>query len=92
MVMTAERKNEVIKGYAQGEKDTGSPEVQIALLTERITGLTEHLRTHKKDNHSRRGLIQMVNRRNKLLKYLRGKSHDRYSEVVKSLNLRAKLD
>lgn len=90
--MTADRKGEIIKSFAKGEKDTGSPEVQIAILTERITSLTDHLRTHKKDNHSRRGLISMVNRRNKLLKYLRNKSHERYSEVVQTLNLRAKLD
>ena len=92
MVMTAERKNELQKKFAQKDGDTGSPEVQIAVLTERITELTEHLRTHKKDHHSRRGLIGMVNNRNRLLKYLRGASHDRYNKIVTELKLRAKLD
>lgn len=92
MTMNVERKQEIIKKFARGEGDTGSPEVQIALLTERITELTNHLRTHKKDNHSRRGLISMVNNRNNLLKYLRSNSHERYSAVVNELSLRAKLD
>lgn len=92
MVMTAERKTEIIKKFAVKEGDTGSPEVQIAVLTERITELTDHLRGHKKDHHSRRGLITMVNSRNKHLKYLRAVSHDRYSKIVTELKLRAKLD
>lgn len=92
MTMTAERKTEIQKKFAQKEGDTGSPEVQIAVLTERITELTEHLRTHKKDHHSRRGLIGMVNNRNRLLKYLRATSHERYSKIVTELKLRAKLD
>ena len=92
MTMTTDRKGEIIKQYSSKDGDTGSPEVQIALLTERITELTDHLRTHGKDNHSRRGLIGMVNRRNKLLKYLRGKDHARYSSIVSALKLRAKLD
>jgi len=92
MVMTAERKTEIIKQYGRKDKDTGSPEVQIAVLTERITELTEHLRTHKKDHHSRRGLIGMVNNRNRLLKFLRTESHERYTKIVVELKLRAKLD
>ena len=90
MVMTEERKTEIIGEFAQGEGDTGSPEVQIALLTERITGLTDHLRTHKKDHHSRRGLLMMVNQRNRLLKYLRRRQISRYRAVVARLKLRAK--
>lgn len=92
MVMTAERKAEIQKKFARKEGDTGCPEVQIAVLTERIVELTDHLRTHKKDHHSRRGLIGMVNNRNRLLKYLRAESHERYTKVVTELKLRAKLD
>ncbi len=92
MSLTIEEKAEIIKQYAIKEGDTGSPEVQIALLTKQIAVLTEHLRDHFKDNHSRRGLIGMVNSRNKLLKYLRSKSHERYTNIVKALELRAKLD
>ena len=92
MALTVEQKAEIMKKYAIKEGDTGSPEVQIAVLTTQIAELTEHLREHKKDNHSRRGLIGMVNTRNKLLKYLRRKSHERYTNIVKSLALRAKLD
>ena len=92
MALEVAKKEEIIKKYAVKDGDTGSPEIQIALLSAQITDLTEHLRTHKKDNHSRRGLIGMVNKRNKLLKYLRGKSHERYSSIVSSLKLRAKLD
>ncbi len=92
MALSPELKTEIIKKFAIKEGDTGSPEVQIAILTNQITELTDHLRTHKKDNHSRRGLIGMVNSRNKLLKFLRRKSHDRYTAIVKALKLRAKLD
>lgn len=92
MVMTAERKTEIMTQHGRKAKDTGSPEVQIAVLTERIVELTDHLRTHKKDHHSRRGLIGMVNNRNRLLKYLRAESHERYTKIVAELKLRAKLD
>ncbi len=90
MVMTAEFKNALIKEYATHEGDTGSPEVQIALLTHRINDLTGHLRTHKKDHHSRRGLLMMVNKRNRLLKYLRKSSLERYRSIVATLKIRAK--
>ena len=92
MSLTIEEKAEIIKKFAIKEGDTGSPEVQIALLSRQIATLTDHLREHHKDNHSRRGLIGMVNTRNKLLKYLRSKSHERYTNIVKALKLRAKLD
>lgn len=92
MTMTVEQKKEIIGKFARAEGDTGSPEVQIAILTTRITELTDHLRTHKKDHHSRRGLIGMVNNRNSLLKFLRKSSHERYTALVSALNLRAKLD
>lgn len=82
-----EEKAKVIKKYARGEKDTGSPEVQIAILSERIKELTGHLGTHKKDNHSRRGLLTMVTKRRKLLNYLERKSKSRYEKVAKSLKL-----
>ena len=86
--MTKERKQEIIATYRRDEKDTGSPEVQIALLTERINNLTEHLKTHKKDNHSRRGLFKMIGKRRNLLNYLAKKDLPRYREIVKQLNLR----
>ena len=86
--MTVERKQEIIKTYRRDEKDTGSPEVQIALLTERINELTEHLKVHKKDNHSRRGLLQMVGKRRNLLNYLAKNDLPKYREVVEKLNLR----
>ena len=91
MAMSAEEKSEIIKKFATNPNDTGSPEVQIAVLSRRIADLTEHLRTHKKDNHSRRGLMGMVNRRNTLLKYVRSVSHERYKNIVAALQLRAKL-
>lgn len=91
MTMSRDEKSEIIKKFATNPNDTGSPEVQIAVLSKRIADLTEHLRTHKKDNHSRRGLMGMVNRRNTLLKYVRGVSHERYKKIVAELNLRAKL-
>ena len=86
--MDKEKKAAIIGKYAVTESDTGSPEVQIALLTERINHLTEHLKIHKKDHHSRRGLLKMVGRRRGLLNYLKKKDIERYREVVKSLNLR----
>ena len=86
--MTKERKQEIIETYKRDEKDTGSPEVQIALLTERINELTEHLKVHKKDNHSRRGLLQMVGKRRNLLNYLAKKDLAKYREIVEKLNLR----
>ena len=86
--MTKERKQEIIETYKREEKDTGSPEVQIALLTERINELTEHLKVHKKDNHSRRGLFKMIGKRRNLLNYLAKKDLPRYREIVKELNLR----
>ena len=86
--MTKERKQEVINSFKRDEKDTGSSEVQIALLTERINELTEHLKVHKKDNHSRRGLFKMIGKRRNLLNYLAKKDLPRYREIVKQLNLR----
>ena len=86
--MTAERKQEIINQYRRDEKDTGSSEVQIALLTERINELTEHLKVHKKDNHSRRGLLKMVGKRRNLLNYLAKKDENAYKELVKRLGLR----
>lgn len=80
-------KTKIIKKFATTKGDTGSPEVQIALLTERIKELTEHLKLHKKDNHSRRGLLKMVSKRRRLLSYLRGSVEDRYKTLIKSLNL-----
>jgi len=86
--MTKERKQELINTHKREENDTGSPEVQIALLTERITELTEHLKIHKKDNHSRRGLLKMVGARRSLLNYLAKKDVQRYRDIVKKLGLR----
>lgn len=86
--MTKERKQEVINTHKREENDTGSPEVQIALLTERINELTEHLKIHKKDNHSRRGLLKMVGKRRNLLNYLSKKDINRYRQIVEKLGLR----
>ncbi|MFW6153700.1 MAG: 30S ribosomal protein S15 [Planctomycetota bacterium] len=88
MSTATEAKQEIIGGHQRHGGDTGSPEVQIALLTTRINHLTDHLRTHKKDHASRRGLLKMVGRRNKLLRYLAGTSVDRYQETVAKLKLR----
>ena len=88
MSITAERKQELIKDYAVKDGDTGSPEVQVAVLTERIVNLTEHLKTHGKDFHSRRGLLMMVGQRRRLLDYLRKKDGKRYECLVKRLGLR----
>ncbi|MGI6136356.1 MAG: 30S ribosomal protein S15 [Clostridiales bacterium] len=86
--MTKERKQEIIKTFGKKDGDTGSPEVQIALLTERILELTAHLNTHKKDHHSRRGLLKMVGQRRSLLDYLRKKDVERYRELISALGLR----
>ena len=86
--MTMERKTEVIETYRRDEKDTGSPEVQIALLTERINELTEHLKANPNDNHSRRGLLKMVGNRRNLLNYLADKDIQRYRDIVAKLGLR----
>jgi len=88
MSMTKDRKTEIIGQYRREATDTGSPEVQIALLTARITELTEHLRTHKKDHASRRGLLMMVSKRSGLLTYLRNKDRNRYLAVISRLGLR----
>jgi small subunit ribosomal protein S15 len=88
MALTAETKNEIVKDYRRDDNDTGSPEVQVALLTHNINSLQEHFRDHKKDHHSRRGLIRMVNQRRKLLDYLNNKDTQRYAELIKRLGLR----
>lgn len=88
MTITAERRQEVIKEHARQDGDTGSPEVQVAILTERIRNLTEHFKGHAKDNHSRRGLLMMVNQRRSLLDYLRKKDRDRYLALIAKLGLR----
>ena len=88
MSITQEDKNTLIKDYATKEGDTGSPEVQVAILTKRIANLTEHFKTHKKDNHSRRGLLKMVSLRRKLLDYVREKDETRYKELIKRLEIR----
>ncbi len=88
MTITAERKTEVIKGNATAKNDTGSPEVQIAILSERIANLTDHFKTHAKDHHSRRGLLKMVSTRRRLLDYLKGKDAKRYSALIAKLGIR----
>jgi len=88
MSITAERKQEVIQEYKTGESDTGSPEVQVAILSECIRNLTEHLQTHKKDFHSRRGLLVMVGQRRSLLDYLKRKNVGRYEQLIQRLGLR----
>jgi len=88
MALTKERKNEVVSAYQRADKDTGSPEVQIAILTTRVSGLTEHLRTHKKDYASRRGLLMMVSRRRRLLDYLKKIDPQRYLDVIRRLDIR----
>ena len=87
-MISKESKAEIIAKYKRDEKDTGSPEVQIALLTERINELTEHLKVHKKDNHSRRGLLKMVGKRRNLLNYLEKNDVEKYREIVEKLGLR----
>jgi len=88
MSVTADKKQELIKGFATKDGDTGSPEVQVAVLTERINNLTDHFKTNKKDHHSRRGLLIMVGRRRRLLDYLKRKDFNRYEGLIKKLGLR----
>ena len=88
MSITTERKGELLREYALHEGDTGSPEVQVAILSERIKNLTEHLQTHSKDFHSRRGLLVMVGQRRRLLDYVKGKDQDRYTSLIQRLGLR----
>ncbi|GMK42692.1 30S ribosomal protein S15 [Paenibacillus sp. CCS19] len=88
MAITQERKNEIIETHKKHASDTGSPEVQVAILTENIVNLTNHLRTHKKDHHSRRGLLKMVGQRRKLLAYLKNNDVRRYSALIEKLGLR----
>ena len=88
MSLSAAQKNEIVQEYQRSESDTGSPEVQIAILTERITNLTEHFKAHKKDNHSRRGLLKMVSQRRRLLDYLHRVDVDRYRKILSALGLR----
>ena len=88
MSLTAERKQSLIKEHATKPNDTGSPEVQVAILTERINGLTEHFKGHKKDNHSRRGLLKMVSQRRSLLDYVKSKDEKRYQSIIERLGIR----
>lgn len=88
MALSAEQKAQIIKEFGASETDTGTPEVQVALLSANISGLQEHFQTHKHDHHSRRGLIRMVNQRRKLLDYLKSRSFDRYQSLIKRLGLR----
>ena len=88
MSITADRKAELITTHARGERDTGSAEVQVAILSERIANLTEHFKTHKKDNHSRRGLLKLVSQRRRLLDHLKETHADRYTAIVSTLGLR----
>jgi small subunit ribosomal protein S15 len=88
MALSTDRKAEIIGQFKRGEVDTGSPEVQIALLSKRITYLTDHFRTHRKDFHSRRGLLKLVGRRRRLLDYLKAQDIDRYRNVIAELNIR----
>ncbi len=88
MPLSSEAKQSIVAEYARSEGDTGSPEVQVALLSKRISELTEHFGEHKKDHHSRQGLLKMVNKRRKLLDYLKGKDQDRYRELISRIGLR----
>ena len=88
MSITAERKAELIKDHGRGSDDTGSPEVQVAIITSRINTLTEHFKTHAKDNHSRRGLLMMVNKRRSLLDFLKREDAQRYTDLIAKLGLR----
>ena len=88
MPVPTDRKKSLIEGYRLHESDTGSPEVQIALLTDRISGLTEHFKTHQKDHHSRRGLLKLIGQRRGLLEYLRRKDPERYRQVIEKLGIR----
>ena len=88
MALTKDRKTELIGNYKTHDQDTGSPEVQVAILSERIAYLTEHFKAHAKDHHSRRGLLMLVGRRRRLLDYLKSKDADRYADLIKRLNIR----
>ena len=88
MTMNVSEKKEIVKGFGKNDKDTGSTEVQVALLTNKINELSEHFKIHKKDHHSRRGLLGMINNRRKLLKYIKGKNEKGYQELIKKLGLR----
>ena len=88
MSITAEHKAELIKEHGRGSDDTGSPEVQVAIITDRINTLTDHFKTHAKDNHSRRGLLMMVNKRRSLLDFLKREDHKRYTDLIAKLGLR----
>jgi small subunit ribosomal protein S15 len=88
MSITAERKSALIQEYATASNDTGSPEVQVAVLTERIANLTEHFKTHKNDNHSRRGLLKLVSQRRRLLDYVKSKNEGRYRDLIERLGIR----
>ncbi len=88
MPLSTESKSSIISEHQRGSSDTGSPEVQVALITARITELTQHFASHKKDHHSRRGLLRMVNQRRKLLDYLKAKDQERYQQLIQSLGLR----
>ena len=88
MTLQADKKQEIIAEFAQHEGDTGSPEVQVALLSARITYLTEHFKSHKKDHHSRRGLLKLVGQRRRLLNYLKGKNVDKYRDLIQRLGIR----
>ncbi|MEM6292953.1 MAG: 30S ribosomal protein S15 [Myxococcota bacterium] len=88
MALSTDRKAEIIGKFKRGEQDTGSPEVQIALLSKRINYLTDHFRTHRKDFHSRRGLLKLVGRRRRLLDYVKGKDVERYRKIIAELNIR----
>lgn len=88
MSITIERKAELVKEFGANDNDTGSPEVQVAILTERITNLTEHFKGHKKDNHSRRGLLKLVSQRRRLLDYVKAKDVERYQSLIKRLGIR----
>lgn len=89
MALDDKKKEEIIEEFRVHDRDTGSPEVQVAILTERIKDITNHLRTHKKDVHSRKGLLHLVSKRRRLLKYLSEKGEDRYTNLIKKLGLRA---
>ncbi len=88
MSITQERKTALIKEFSRGDGDTGSPDIQVAILTERIVNLTEHFKTHKKDNHSRRGLLKMVSQRRRLLDYIKRKEDKRYQDLIARLGIR----
>ncbi|MBN1618590.1 30S ribosomal protein S15 [Candidatus Dojkabacteria bacterium] len=87
MSLTTEEKNNIIKKFAAHDKDTGSPAVQIAILTERIVRLSDHLKSHKKDNHSRRGLLKLVGKRRRLLEYLKAKDESMYGKIIKEIKV-----